>query len=90
MLILGKAFVGAREFYNADWNLQSTAGRARWFPEFNPVNYIALRFTYELFKHFVLRDICCHVSGSFPTYLAVLQTGFSRVTVFIALKTTRC
>ena len=47
MLILVNAFDGAREFYNADWCLQSTAGRARWFPEFTPVNYIALRFIYE-------------------------------------------
>ena len=30
--------------------------------------------------------IRCHISGSFPTYLAGLQTGFHRVSFFIALK----
>ena len=51
-LILGNVFDGAREIYNGDWHLQSRAGRAPWFPEFTPLNYIALRFIYELLKHF--------------------------------------
>ena len=50
------------------------------------LNFIALRFMYELLKHFVRRDICFHVGGSFPTYLAGLQTGLNRVKVFVALK----
>ena len=57
MLILGNAFDGAGEFYNADWHLQSTAGQARWFPDFTPVNFIVFRFIYELLKHFVRRDM---------------------------------
>ena len=86
MRILGSAFDGATEFSLADRRLQSTAGRAGWFPEFTPVNFVALRFIYQLLEHFVQLDICCHVGGSFPTFLAGLQTTFNRVTVFIALK----
>ena len=50
------------------------------------MNFIALRFMFELLNHFPRHDICCHIGGSFPTYLAGLQTGFHRVSFFIALK----
>ena len=39
MKIMGNAFNGAKEFYYTDWQLQYTAGSARWFPEFTPVNH---------------------------------------------------
>ena len=41
---------------------------------------------FNLPKHFWRHDICCHIGGSFPNYLAVLQTVFQRVSFFIALK----
>ena len=56
-----------------------------WFPDFTTVNLIALGFMFELFRHFGRQDICCHISASFPTYLAGMQTGFNRVS-FIAMK----
>ena len=86
MRILDRAFNGAKEYYFADWYLQFSAGCARWFPEFTPVNLVALRFMFDLLKHFWRHDICCHINGSFPTYLAGLQTGYHRVSFFIALK----
>ena len=52
MRIVDQAFDGAKEFYFSYWSLQYTAGSALWFPEFNPVNFIALRFMFELLKHF--------------------------------------
>ena len=86
MSFMGNAFNGAKEFYYTDWHLHYTASSARWFPEFTPVNFIALRFMFDLLKHFLRHDICCHIGGAFPTYLAGLQTGFQRVTFFIALR----
>ena len=43
---------------------------------------------FALLKEFFKNDICCHVGGSFPTYLAGVQTRFRRVAFFIALKYT--
>ena len=83
---MGKAFDGDQAYYFADWRLRITTGSARWFPEFTPMNLMALRFIFALMKRFIRHDICCHVGGSFPTYLAGMQTNFNRVTIFIALK----
>ena len=85
MRILGNAFNGAREFYYTDWELSYTAGSARWFPEFTPVDLVALRFMFHLLMHFLRHDTCCHIGGAFSAYLAGVQTGFSWVS-FIALK----
>jgi hypothetical protein len=85
---MGQAFNVAKNFYFADWRLQYTAGSTRWFPEFTPVNFIALKFMFELLKHFLRHGICCHIGRSFPIYLAGLQTGFQRVSFFIAVKNT--
>ena len=86
MRISGNAFNGATEFYYTDWELSYTAGSARWFPVFTPVNLVALRFMFDLLMHFLRHDICCHIGGAFPAYLAGVQTGFQRVSFFIALK----
>ena len=53
MSILNQAFNGAKDFLYADWLLQYTAGLAQCFPEFAPVNFIALRFMFELLNHFL-------------------------------------
>ena len=79
MRIMGNAFNGAKEFYHTDWQLHYTAGSARCFPEFTPVNFIALRFMFELLKHFLRHDVCCHIGGAFPTYIAGFQTVFQPV-----------
>ena len=86
MRICGKAFNGAKELYYTDWELLYTAGSARWFPEFTPVNLAALRFVFDLLTHFLRHDVCCHIAGAFPAYLAGVQTGVQRVSFFIALK----
>ena len=86
MRILDQAFNGAKEYYFTDWCSQYTAGSGRWFPEFTPVNLIALGFIFDLLKHFWRHDICCHIICSFPNYLAGLQTGCQRVSFFIAMK----
>ena len=88
MRINGRNFDSARSYYYADWHLQTFAGSARLFPEFTPTDFVALRFMFMLLKQFLKSNICCHVGGSFPTYLAGVQTCFHRVTIFIALKNT--
>ena len=85
MRVFGNAFNSANEFYYPDWELSYTAGSARWFPEFTPVNF-ALRFMFNLLKHFLRHDVCYHIGGAFSTYLEGVQTGFLRVSFFIALK----
>ena len=50
------------------------------------MNLIALRFMFDLLMHFLRHDICCHIGGAFSAYLAGVQTDFSRVSFFIALK----
>ena len=48
---------------------------------------MAVRFIFALMKR-VYRDDISNVSGSFPTYLAGLQTRFEKVPIFITLKET--
>ena len=50
------------------------------------MNLVALRFMFDLVKHFLRHDICCHIGGAFSAYLAGVQSGSSRVLFFIALK----
>ena len=45
-----------------------------------------LNFMFVLQKDFFNNVICCDVGGSFPTYLAGVQTVFRKVVFFIALK----
>ena len=79
MRICGYDFKGTKVYYDADWELSYTAGSARWFPEFTLVNLVALRFIFDLLTLFLWHDICCHIGGAFPAYLAGVQTGFQRV-----------
>ena len=65
----GRVFDGSRSLYYADWHLQLLAGYNRWFPEFAPTDMVALNFMFALLKVFVIHNVCCHVGGSFPTYL---------------------
>ena len=79
-------FDGSRSLYYSHMHLQLLAGSAQWFPEFTPTDLVALNFMFALLREFFNNDICCHVGGSFPTYLAGVQTRFRRVPFFIALK----
>ena len=74
----GHIFDGSRSLYYSHMHLQLLAGSAQWFPEFTPTDLVALNFMFALLREF-FNDICCHVGGSFPTYLAGVQTGFRRV-----------
>ena len=84
--VMGKAFDGARDYSYADWHLRIDARSARWFPEVTPTELMAVRFIFALMKRFFRHDICCHVGGFFPTYLAGLQTRCERVIISIAVK----
>jgi hypothetical protein len=57
-----------------------------WFSEFQPVNLTGLPFIFALLKTFFDANICCHVGGDFPTYIAGVQTSFDGVSIFFALK----
>jgi hypothetical protein len=50
------------------------------------VHFIGLEFIFQLLKYLFIYDICGHVGGAFPTYIARFQTIFHKGTVFIALK----
>jgi hypothetical protein len=50
------------------------------------VNFIGLSFMFRLLEYLFAVDICCHVSGAYPSYLAGFQTSFASATMFIALK----
>jgi hypothetical protein len=41
---------------------------------------------YRLLEYLFNVDICCHVAGSYPTYLAGFTTSFRSACIFIALK----
>ena len=86
MKLIGQAFNGASDYFYTDWRLGIAAGSVRWFPEFAPTDLIVLRFIFALMKCFFRHDICCHVGGSFLTYLEGLQTDYQRITIFIGLK----
>jgi hypothetical protein len=85
MRIMGDTFNDAKEFYYVDWHLHYTASSVRLFPKFKPVNFIAMRFMFELLELFLRHDICCYIGGTFPTYIAGFHSNFQRVMFFIAL-----
>ena len=40
----GQIFDGARSLYYSDWHLHILTGSARWFPEFTPIDLVALNY----------------------------------------------
>jgi hypothetical protein len=86
MLVIGRNFDGATRYYSTNRALLSIAGSGIWFAEFRPVNFIGLRFMFLLLEYLFNVNICCHANGACASYVAVFQTSFSGVTIFIALK----
>jgi hypothetical protein len=86
MLVNGRTFDAATRYYDPNRALQSVAGTGYWFAEFQPMNFIGLGFMFRILDYLFAVDICCHVSGAYPSYFAGFQTSFAGVNIFIALK----
>jgi hypothetical protein len=86
MRVNGLIFDAATRFYNTNRALQSVAGSGYWFAEFQPVNFVGLSVMFRLLEFLFNLDICCHVSGAYPSYLVGFQKSFAGATMFIALK----
>jgi hypothetical protein len=82
----GSAFNGATFYFDANRALHSIAGSEYWFREFPPVNFTGLGLMYLLLESFYSANICAHVGGTYPTYVAGVLTSFRSATIFIALK----
>jgi hypothetical protein len=86
MQIRGLIFDDANYYHVTNDSLRPVLVTGYSFSEFSPVNFTGLSFMVALLKVFFDANICCHVGGDFPTYLAGVQTFFEGVTMFIALK----
>jgi hypothetical protein len=75
-----------RLLYYLNYRGKSSLSSALWFSEFQPVNFTGLPFIVALLKAFFDENICCHVGGDFPTYIAGVQISFEGVNIFFALK----
>ena len=66
--------------------LRPVVGNSDWFTAFQPQGFVGLGFVYHLLRQLYRCDICCHFPGSFPAYVAGLQTSYHLATVFVALQ----
>jgi hypothetical protein len=81
-----RTFDAATRYYTTNRVLQSIACSEYWFAEFPLRNFLGLGFEFRLMAYLFDGNFCCHVSGSYPTYLAGFTTSFRGVIIFIALK----
>jgi hypothetical protein len=85
MLVAGRAFDGSTSLLNAYERLTPLAGHTSWFTEFRPAPSFYFHFIERLLIIFFKHHICCHISGSYVTYLAAVTNSFSGVSMYIAL-----
>ena len=85
---LSSAFDGARRFNSTDTSLRPVEGNDDCFTELQSQGFISLGFMFHILRQLYWCDICCHVSGSFPAYVAGLRTSYLLAMVFVALKET--
>jgi hypothetical protein len=81
-----RAFDGASADFTTERSLPSVASIVSWFTEFRPQDFIGFEFLSLLLKFFFIQEICCHLGGSLPTYLAGLQASYRLVAIFMAMK----
>ncbi len=79
-------FDGVRRYFDLDMSLMPVAGHFARFAEFRPQHFLGLVFRFDLLKQFFNFDICMHVMGSYPAYVAGLLPSFDWVMVFVASK----
>jgi hypothetical protein len=82
MLVAGRAFDGSTSL-DAHERLTPLSGYTSWFTKFRSVTSYYLRHIYRtsldnIFKH----HICCHISGSYATFLAGVADTFQGVYVY--------
>ena len=81
-----RPFDVARRYFDLDIRLMPVAGHFVRFAEFRLQHFLGLVFMFHLLKQFFNFDICMHVMGSYPAYVAGLLPSFDWVMVFVALK----
>jgi hypothetical protein len=81
----GRGFDGATFYYEANRALPSITDSEYWFAEFPPVNITGLALIHRLLEGYFNADICGHVGGSYPTYVAGV-ISLRSANIFIALK----
>jgi hypothetical protein len=86
MLLQGCAVNGAQHFYNTNLKLRSVAGNGFWYIGFHPQRFTALTFVFRLLKLLFSFNICGHVTGSYPAFIAGFQKYTDSITITIALK----
>ena len=81
-----RPFDGARRYFDVDMSLMPVAGHFARFAEFRPQHFLGLLFMFDLLKQFFKFDICMHVMGSYPAYVAGLLPSIDWAMVYVALK----
>jgi hypothetical protein len=82
MLVGGRPFNGSTSLLNAYERLTLLAG----YTEFRPIPSFEFDFIERLLLIFFKRNICCHISGSYLTYLAGVTNSFRGVSMYLALR----
>jgi len=88
----GIPFDGSDSLFQTQQSLANVAGHAVWLPYFTPTRSGHLHFVNRLLKTFCELDICCTVTGTYPTYIAGALTSYYYTrpvlgTLYIARKT---
>jgi hypothetical protein len=86
MLVGGRPFNGSTSLLNAYKRLTPLAGYTSWFTEFRPIPSLEFDFIERLLLIFFKHNICCHISGSYVTYLAGVTNSFRGLSMYIALR----
>jgi hypothetical protein len=89
MLVAGRAFDGSTSLLNAYERLTYLAGNASWFTEFRPIHSYFFPHLKRLLRIFLKHNICCHISGSYATYLAGVTNSFRGVSLYITIRDTQ-
>jgi hypothetical protein len=85
MLVAGRAFDGSTSRLDAYERLTCLAGNASWFTEFRPIHSYFFPYM-ELCCGYSLNKTCCHISGSYATYLAGVSNSFRGVSLYVAIR----
>ena len=84
MRVNGMDFDGSSARVHTDRHLRKIAGNVTRFPEFIP-RYVPITDIMEVLLNILYRHrICCHLSGSFVTYIAQLFNKHGSICLYVA------
>jgi len=83
MRTLGLPFDGSDSLFRTQQSLVNVAGHALWFLHFTPTRLDHLEFVHHLLQTFCELDICCTITGNYPSNIAGVITSYYRTSPVI-------